>query len=269
MARIELNNVHVDFPLLQSEHRSFKRLLSAPFKQSRFGSDSRNRPVLHALKNINLTLQHGDRVGIIGANGAGKSTLLRVLAGIYPPVIGTAVIEGRVSALLTTGLGMRDDASGYDNIAFCLLLQGVPPAEIPELREEIAAFTELGEYLDLHVGAYSSGMRVRLAFAISTALKPDILIIDEIFGAGDAAFMKKAEARMSDLIAGSSILVFASHVPNIAEKFCDTAIWVDNGEIRQSGTIKEVHNAYLGPSVSPSVRDSGTPGVAALGDRGA
>jgi ABC-type polysaccharide/polyol phosphate transport system ATPase subunit len=150
-----------------------------------------------------------------------------------------------VGALLTTGLGMRDDVSGYENIEFCLLLQGIPAGEIPERREEIAAFTELGEYLDLHVGAYSSGMRVRLAFAISTALDPEILVIDEVFGAGDAAFMKKAEKRMESLIDRSSILVFASHAPGLAERFCDRGIWLDGGEIRQSGTIQEVSQAYL------------------------
>lgn len=245
MAFIELKDVYVDFPLLQSEHRSFKRLLSTPFKTSRFGSDSRNRVVLQALKRINLTLEDGDHIAIIGANGAGKSTLLRVLAGIYPPIAGTVTIDGHVGALLTTGLGMRDDVSGYQNIEFCLMLQGIPADDIPRRRDEIADFTELGEYLDLHVGAYSSGMRVRLAFAISTALEPDILIIDEIFGAGDAAFMKKAERRMVDLIARSSILVFASHAPGIVEKFCDNAIWLENGEIRQNGSIKEVQEAYL------------------------
>jgi len=245
MARIELKDVHVDFPLLRSEHRSFKRLLSSPLRSSRFGSDSQQRPVLHALSRISLTLEHGARVVVIGANGAGKSTLLRVLAGIFPPVSGTATIEGRVGALLTTGLGMRDDVSGYENIEFCLLLQGIPADEIPERREEIAAFTELGEYLDLHVGAYSSGMRVRLAFAISTALDPEILIIDEVFGAGDAAFMKKAEKRMESLIDRSSILVFASHAPGVAERFCDQGIWLDGGEIRQAGSIQAVSEAYL------------------------
>lgn len=246
MAHIELNDVCVDFPLLQSDQRSFKRLLSAPLKASRFGSDRRNRPVLHALKHVTLAIRHGERVALIGANGAGKSTLLKVLAGIYPPVAGTIDIQGMVGALLTTSLGVRDDVSGYDNIQFCLLLRGVPAGDIPERTEEIATFTELGEYLDLHVGAYSSGMRLRLAFAISTALDPDILIIDEIFGTGDAAFIKKAEKRMIDLIARSSILVFASHSVTLAEQFCDTAIWVDAGEIRGFGPIKEVHQAYLG-----------------------
>ena len=245
MTHVELKNVSVDFPLFQAEHRSFKLLLSAPLKQSRFGRDDRQRPVLHALQNINLRLDHGDRVAVIGGNGAGKSTLLRVLAGIYPPVGGSVTIQGRVGALLTTGLGMRDDASGYENIEFGLLLQGVPPGQIPAKREAIAAFTELGEYLNLHVGAYSAGMRVRLAYAISTAVEPDILVIDEVFGAGDAAFLRKAEARMAALIESSAILVFASHAPALLEQFCNRCILMERGEIVMDGPLHDVQRRYL------------------------
>lgn len=245
MARIELKDVDVDFPLLKPEHRSLKHLLSAPMTKSRFGTDARERMVLHALKRINLVFEHGERTAIIGPNGAGKSTLLKVLAGIYPPVSGTVSIEGTVGALLTTGLGMRDDVSGYANIDFCLLLQGIPPDEISKRRDEIANFTELGEYLELHVGAYSSGMRVRLAFAISTALDPDILVIDEILGAGDAAFIKRAEHRLISLIDRSKLLILASHSLGYIDQFCDTAVWLDNGEVRLRGPIKEVQEAYL------------------------
>jgi ABC-type polysaccharide/polyol phosphate transport system ATPase subunit len=241
---IELEDASVDFPLLQAEHRSFKLLLSAPLRQSRFGTDGK-RHVLHALRNVGLRLDHGDRVAVIGANGAGKSTLLRVLAGIYPPVYGSVSIEGRVCALLTTGLGMRDDSSGLENIEFGLLLQGVPPEQIPARRDAVAAFTELGEYLSLNVGAYSSGMRVRLAFAISTAVEPDILIIDEMFGAGDAAFMKKAEARMAELIANSAILVFASHTPALLEQFCNRALLLERGEVIMDGPVMDVHRRYM------------------------
>ena len=245
MVHIELRNLHVDFPLLQTEQRSLKRLLSAPFKSRRFGLDHSERVTLHALTRINLTLAQGDRIALIGANGAGKSTLLRVLAGIYPPAVGSADIRGRVGALLTTGLGLRDDASGYDNIEFCLLLQGIPAHEIGDRGKEIAEFTELGKYLNLHVGALSSGMRLRLAFAISTAIDPDILLIDEIFGVGDAAFMQKAEARLSGLIQRSKILVLASHSPSLAQIFCDRALWLDNGEIRADGPVDEILSAYL------------------------
>jgi ABC-2 type transport system ATP-binding protein len=245
MTCIELKDVSVDFPLFQAEHRSLKLLMSAPLKRSRFGKDHRQRPVLHALRNINLRLEHGDRIGVIGSNGAGKSTLLRVLAGIYPPVAGSIRIEGRVGALLTTGLGMRDDATGYENIEFGLLLQGVPPKEIAARRDAIAAFTELGEHLSLNVGAYSSGMRVRLAYAISTAVDPDILVIDEVFGAGDAAFLKKAEARMAAMIANSAILVFASHMPALLAQFCNRGILLERGEIAMDGPLEDVQARYL------------------------
>jgi ABC-2 type transport system ATP-binding protein len=245
MARIELKDVHLDFPLLRTEQRSFKRLLSAPIDRTRFGADQRKRVVLHALKGIDLTIRDGERIALIGANGAGKSTLLRLIAGVYSPNIGRVNIEGRVAALLTTGLGMREDVSGYGNIEFCLLLHGVPPDQISYRRNEIAAFTDLGEFLDLHVGAYSSGMRLRLAFAISTALDPEILVIDEIFGAGDAAFAKKAERRMTELIDRSNILVFASHAQGTLERFCNRAVWLHSGSIREDGPIQNVHAAYL------------------------
>ena len=211
MACIELKDVDVSFPLLQLEHRSFKRALSVSLTSTRFGSDRRNRPVLCALKRMNLELDHGDRVAVIGANGAGKSTLLRVLAGIYPPVAGSIVVDGRVGALLTTGLGMRDDVSGYDNIDFCLLLQGASAAKCHACVTKSPLLQNSASISICMFSACSSGMRVRLAFAISTALNPEILVIDEIFGAGDERFMKKAEKRMIDLIARSSILVFASH----------------------------------------------------------
>ncbi|MBN8942078.1 MAG: ABC transporter ATP-binding protein [Rhizobiales bacterium] len=245
MVRIVLDNVHVDFPLLQQDQRSLKRLLSAPLKPMRIMLDPRDRPILQALKGISLSFVEGDRVAVVGPNGAGKSTLLRVLAGIYPPTSGQAVIEGRVGALLTVGLGMRDDVSGFDNIEFCLLLLGVAPKAINEKRHEIVQFTGLDEFIHLHVGAYSAGMRTRLAFAIATSIEPEILILDEVFGAGDAAFVRKAELRMTDLISRSRILVFASHGPELVERFCNKAIWVESGLIRGFGEVKSVCDAYL------------------------
>jgi len=243
MTAITLDNVYVDFPLL-AQNRSLKRLLSLSLQGSRLGS-ANGKSVVHALKAVNLELKSGDRIAVVGPNGAGKSTLLRVLAGIYPPVIGEIAIEGQVGALLTTGLGMRDDISGYENIDFCLMLQGVPAKKIPAKREDVAQFTELGEFLDINVGAYSSGMRVKLAFAISTALDPDILIVDEIFGTGDASFVKKAEKRMLDLIDRADILVFASHASSLVEQFCEKAIWLQDGNIVEFGAIKSVNAAYL------------------------
>jgi ABC-type polysaccharide/polyol phosphate transport system ATPase subunit len=245
MPHIILDGVGVDFPLLHGEQRSLKRLLSLPgLKRTKLDLDSRDRAVLHALRDINLELIDGDRVGLVGNNGAGKSTLLRVIAGVYPPVSGRCVIEGRIGALLTVGLGMRDDVTGYDNIKFCLMLLGMPDSEITGKIEEIAEFTELGEYLSIHVGAYSAGMRTRLAFAIATAIEPDILVLDEVFGAGDASFVKKAERRMEALIARAPILVFASHSNELVERFCTKAIWLVNGEIREAGDAAAVLSCY-------------------------
>ena len=244
MPKVVLTNVNVNFPVYQSQGRSLKALVSSPLTKTRFTQGAKNRIYLDALCDISLSAKDGDRIGLIGSNGAGKSTLLRVLAGVYPPVTGAVEVEGRGS-LLTTGLGMRDDASGYDNIKFCLLLQGVPTREIKELAREIAEFTELNEYLELNVSTYSAGMRLRLAFAISTAIKPDILVIDEIFGGGDAAFMKKAEQRMVDLIEKSKVLFLASHSFELIERFCNKAIWLDQGEIKCVGDVKPTHDAYL------------------------
>lgn len=245
MVKIVLEDVHVDFPLLQQDQRSLKRLLSTPLKPMRITLDTRERPILQALKGVNLSLVEGDRVAVIGPNGAGKSTLLRVLAGIYPPTSGRAVIQGRVGALLTVGLGMRDDVSGFDNIEFCLLLLGVAPVDIDEKRREIVEFTGLEEFIHLHVGAYSAGMKTKLAFAIATSINPEILILDEVFGAGDAAFVRKAETRMIDLISRSRILVFASHGTELVERFCTKALWVEGGLIKEFGEVKSVCAAYL------------------------
>lgn len=245
MAHITLEQVSVDFPIITQSQRSLKRLVSLASNSARIYAAQGQKSVLRALQGVDLSVGDGDRIALIGANGAGKSTLLRVMAGIYPPTSGTVGIEGEIGALLTTGLGMRDEVTGYENIEFCLLLQGIDPQEIPERAAEIAHFTELGENLDLQVGTYSSGMRVKLAFAISTSLDPDILIIDEMFGAGDAGFIKKAQARMTDLIEGANIFVFASHAQALVEQFCEQAIWLHDGKVREIGDVHRVTKSYL------------------------
>ncbi|WP_210497144.1 ABC transporter ATP-binding protein [Microvirga antarctica] len=244
MSSIVMENVFIDFPILQQDQRSLKRILSAPLATSRFRLDDRSKMIVRGLRDINLNLKDGDRVGVIGLNGAGKSTLMRVMAGIYPPTSGSVEVKGRVGALLTVGLGLRDDVSGYKNIDFCLLLFGVSVDEIPEKREEIVEFAELGDFIHLHVGAYSTGMRTRLAFAIATAIDPEILVLDEVFGAGDATFLKKAHDRMHDLIHKARIFVFASHAPGLLEQFCDKGLFLDGGAIKAFGDLREVTEAY-------------------------
>ena len=245
MAKIVLSRVHVDFPLLAEDGRSLKRLISQAGIRSRFALDGRQRAILKALKGISVSFRDGDRVALVGPNGAGKSTLLRVIAGVYPPTQGECMVDGTVGALLTVGLGMRDDVTGYDNIRFCLMLLNVPNETLEATSQEVAEFSELGDYLSLHVGAYSSGMRTRLGFAIATAIEPDILVMDEMFGAGDAGFTKKAQERTLDLIERTRILVFASHDRALVERLCNKAIWLEQGEIKEAGTPIAINNRYL------------------------
>lgn len=200
--------------------------------------------VINALKNIDLELGDGDRVCLIGNNGSGKTTLLRVLARVYPPTQGEVQIRGRISAMLEATLGMNMDASGLENIRTCGMLWGLTSRQIESSIEEISEFTELGEYLNLPVRTYSSGMAMRLSFAIATAKDPEILLLDEVIGVGDAAFFQKAFARIKTLIDKSRMLVMASHNQSIIRQFCNKAVWLHNGSIIESGEVDTVIDAH-------------------------
>jgi ABC-type polysaccharide/polyol phosphate transport system ATPase subunit len=200
--------------------------------------------VVRALDNVSLRLQHGDRIGLIGHNGAGKSTMLRVLAGIYQPSQGLISIDGRVSPLFTTSPGMDGDDTGYENIVTCGLMLGMSRAEIERKLPEIEAFTELSDYLALPVRTYSSGMMVRLGFAIATAIDPEILLLDEGLGAGDARFAKRAAQRVEALIGRSSIMVLASHSDDLIRQMCNRAILLEHGRLVADGPTEAVLQLY-------------------------
>lgn len=209
----------------------------------------RARPGLRhvdALKGLTLSIREGERVGVIGRNGAGKSTLLRTMAGIYPPVEGTVVTEGRVRALFDLSLGFESDGTGWENILFRGLLLGEKPAAIHARLKEIADFSELGEFLDAPVKCYSSGMLVRLAFAISSSIDGDILLLDEVVAAGDLHFLEKAKRRLLEMIDRSRLLVLVSHDLGAIEEISNRAIWLDGGGIRMDGPPREVVAAYRG-----------------------
>jgi ABC-type polysaccharide/polyol phosphate transport system ATPase subunit len=193
---------------------------------------------------VSLSIQAGERVGIIGHNGAGKSTLLKVLARIYPPQIGHIKVEGHVCPLFEFSTGFEMEANGWDNIRTRALLLGMSPREIEEKIEAIARFTDLGEFLDIPVRCYSSGMLLRLAFATSTAVDPEILLLDEVMAAGDAAFIERARARMDALMERASIVVFASHSLNMLPQFCERTIWLNHGQIAMDGRTSKVIQAY-------------------------
>ena len=192
-----------------------------------------------ALQNIDLHLQDGDRLGIIGHNGAGKTTLLRVISGILPPTSGRMRIVGRVSALLSIHLGMDNYATGFENIKFRARYMGCAEEEILAQFDDIAEFSELGDYLNLPLKTYSSGMRLRLAFAIATAFQPDILVLDEWLSTGDETFQAKASKRLNDLIDRTGIFAFASHSKTLLRQNCNKGLVLTKGQVGFFGPIDD------------------------------
>lgn len=249
---IETRDAWVEFPIFDAKSRSLKKA----FLGKAGGSIGRNQSdvvVVEALRDITLSLKEGDRVGLVGHNGAGKSTLLRLLSGIYEPSRGSARIRGRVAPVFDLGVGMDPEISGYENIIIRGLFLGQTRKQMLAKIDEIADFTELGEYLSMPLRTYSTGMRVRLAMGVVTSIDPEILLLDEGIGAVDAEFMKKARIRLQELVARSGILVFASHSNEFLAQLCDTAMWIDHGRIRTQGGIEEVVRAYEGPEAGNHV----------------
>lgn len=243
MSSIEVNHIHLNYPLVGMGSRSFKsRILSV----TTGGLISSNDvvPVVNALRDISFSLHEGDRLGLVGHNGAGKSTLLKVLAGIYQPTTGSVRTKGRIVSTLNISLGMELEATGFENIIIRGLLLGMKHAEINQKLDEIAAFTELGEYLNMPVRIYSSGMATRLAFATVTAMDSDILLMDEVIGTGDAAFMDKAEKRLNEFMNRSKIIVLASHSDLVIKQLCNKALLLEHGKIISAGGTEEVINTY-------------------------
>ncbi len=241
MVRIELKDTSLTFEIRQGGRITLKELLIRKL----FGRTVAPRVQVHALQDVNLTIQEGQRVGIIGHNGAGKSTLLKVLAGIYPPTKGERVVEGQISSLFDIALGFELDASGWENIAYRGYLQGETPKSIKAKLEPIAEFSELGEFLNVPVRYYSAGMLVRLAFSIATAIDPEILLIDEVLSVGDMSFQNKARERMRDMMAKARLIVVVSHDMESLIKLCDQAVWLDHGRVRGVGPAAEVIAAYI------------------------
>ncbi|WP_035918195.1 ABC transporter ATP-binding protein [Legionella fairfieldensis] len=197
-----------------------------------------------ALSNINLQIRQGERVGLIGLNGAGKSTLLKMMAKIYHPSSGICHVEGRVCPLFEFATGFEMDMNGWSNIRIRAKLLGMSSQEIKEKIQEIADFTELGKFLDYPVRTYSAGMFIRLAFAISTAIIPEILLLDEVIGAGDISFTQKAAKRMETFMQKGQILVLATHTPDLLKNFCARTLWLHQGRIMMDGPTSEVWQAY-------------------------
>jgi ABC-type polysaccharide/polyol phosphate transport system ATPase subunit len=240
MARIRLDNVDLTFRVRRQYQITLKEfLLKRMFLQS-------TNPVMvvRALQDVTFELRDGERLGILGANGAGKSTLLKLLAGIYRPTRGTRHVEGRISSLFELALGFEMEASGRQNILYRGYLQGETPRTIRAKLNEIAEFSELGDFLDMPMRYYSAGMLVRLAFSIATAIEPEILLVDEVLGAGDLAFQEKARNRMRQMMNKARIIVVVSHDLASLARLCERGLWLDHGRVRHAGPMADVIAAY-------------------------
>ncbi|TCK96552.1 ABC transporter ATP-binding protein [Paraburkholderia sp. BL9I2N2] len=244
MTFIELKDTTLDLPIYDVQGRSLKKKVLRMGRRNAIAEDNDGVIVVRALDNVTLRFEAGDRVGLIGHNGAGKSTLLRTMAGIYSPTQGIVTTSGKTVPLLDISLGMDDNSTGMQNIRLRGLLLGMSDAEIKAKQRAIAEFCELGDYLDLPLRTYSSGMRVRLAFAVSTAVDADILLLDEVMGVGDAAFMHKAKERLQDLHSRAEIVVLAMHANSEIRRVCNKALWMDHGRVRAFGDVEEVVAAY-------------------------
>ncbi|TCO64469.1 ABC transporter ATP-binding protein [Actinocrispum wychmicini] len=244
MVSIDVWNASVDFPIFDAKTRSLKKAVLGKVG-GHIGTEARV-PVIEALRDINLSLGDGDRVALVGHNGAGKSTLLRLLSGIYEPITGGAKIIGKIAPVFDLGVGMDPEISGVENIMIRGLFLGMNRKAMEKKVDDIAEFSELGDFLQMPLRAYSTGMRVRLALGIVTSIDPEILILDEGIGAVDAAFMKKARDRLVDLVKRSGLLVFASHQDDLLLELCNQAIWMDGGRMKMRGGLREVLTAYKG-----------------------
>ena len=228
--RLSLNAVTVEFPIIGAATRSLKKAVVSSATGGKFARSGRTQTV-KAVNDVTLDLKPGTRLGLVGHNGAGKSTLLKAMAGIYPPTRGQIRIQGRVAPLFGLEAGMDPEATGYENIWLRGLLTGMSVAEIRDRIDGIADFSGLGKYLHMPIRTYSSGMRLRLSFSIATCQVPEILLLDEWLGAGDAQFSKQAEERMRHLVSNASVLVLASHNFRTIKTWCTEWVQVDAGHV--------------------------------------
>ncbi|MBP0633991.1 ABC transporter ATP-binding protein [Cupriavidus sp. amp6] len=246
MASIEFKDVCVDFPIYNASGRSLKKRLIQVATGGQLGADQQGRVVVRALEGLSFTLRDGDRVGLLGHNGAGKSTLLRLLSGVYEPSSGNARIKGEIGSLIDISLGIDPEATGRENIYLRGGLLGMTKAQITSQIENIIEFSELGDFVDMPLRTYSTGMHLRLAFAVSTIVRPEILLMDEWLSVGDEGFKHKAEERMTELVQSTNILVIASHSRDLVLHTCNRVIWLEHGKVRMDGDPQSVVPAYFG-----------------------
>lgn len=242
MPHIRVSHVGLSFPIYNKIDTSNARSDGLAAGAMIEAGQSKVR-YIEALRDISFELKPGERLGLIGRNGSGKSTLLRVLAGVYEPSFGTVETKGRVAPLFNVSLGIRNESSGRQNIILRGLLRGLTHRQAREKVDEIIEFSGLGPFIDAPVRTYSTGMAMRLSFAIATAFQPEILLLDEWIGAGDEEFRKKTQEKMKEFVSDAGITVLASHNRQMLRKVCNLGLWLDRGVMRAFGPIDEVYEA--------------------------
>lgn len=245
MIALELKDVSVDFTIFNAVNRSLKNRIIEVATGGQLTSDRKGHVVVRALDMINLRILAGERVGVMGHNGSGKSTLLRLLCGVYEPTAGSVQSNGSIASLIDLSLGINPEATGRENIFFRGRLLGMTKEFIRDQMDEIIDFSELGSFVDMPLRTYSTGMHLRLAFAVSTILRPDILLMDEWLSVGDEAFKQKADVRMGELLKEAEILVIASHSEDTILRHCNRVIWLDHGKVKLDSTPEIAVKAYF------------------------
>jgi lipopolysaccharide transport system ATP-binding protein len=248
MASIKLENVIVDFPIYNASSRSLKQRFIGAATGGRLAADTTGHVIVRALDGISLEFHDGERIGLVGHNGSGKSTLLRVLGGAYVPTSGSALIEGKVGSLIDISLGIDPEATGRENILIRGALLGLKRAEIDSYATELIEFTGLGNFIDMPLRTYSTGMQLRLAFAISTVRRPEVLLMDEWLGAADEEFEPRMVNRLNDLVSSSNILIIASHTVELLRKLCSRVVWLNQGRVEADGEPKDILPKYINQS---------------------
>jgi ABC-type polysaccharide/polyol phosphate transport system ATPase subunit len=241
--RIRVEDVHVTYRTSMEKRPTLRGTIS------RLGRGETIVKEVDALKGVSFEVPHGQVLGVVGANGAGKSTLMRTVAGILPPTSGRVEVDGRVSTLLALGVGFNKDLSGRDNVVLGGLAAGLSREHLAEKYDEIVAFAELDEFMDMPMRTYSSGMYGRLAFSVAVNMDPDILLVDEALSVGDARFRRKSFKKMRQLIRQDRTIMLVSHALGSIEELCDAAIWIDKGELRMwdaPDAVVEAYTEYLG-----------------------
>lgn len=246
MASISFRNVSIEFPIFNATGRSLTSSILNVATGGKLDADPSGRVLVNALTGINFSIQEGERVAILGHNGAGKSTMLRALGRVFSPTKGTAEVVGKIVSLIDISLGINPEATGRENVSIRGRLLGLTKQEIVDKYQEIVEFAELGDFMEMPVRTYSTGMHLRLAFAVSTVVRPEILLMDEWLSVGDADFQHKAEARLRELVSETKILVIATHSRELVESVCTRAIWLEHGHIKMDGPASEVSKAYFG-----------------------